>query len=214
MSGYSFKIYADNELVSSSGWISAEKVFATPEFQDKYAQVDVSVFTTRYTLVPMRFYDPEKASEMLSEVTDVSPSEHVDSIDVTDYAAVMLYSDFTGETLSKVIASTVVPHGSDPVRPLPEMYHMLGQMAGLPDYNRIIASYMDGVLHLAVAQGRTLLLCNSFPASDFTTAEYFIFMVMKKLQLNPEMSTIYFRTPLDEEQEMSLYRYFHGVERI
>ena len=43
---------------------------------------------------------------------------------------------------------------------------------------------------------------------------YNIFLAMKKLQLNPEVSTICFRTPLDEEEEMSLYRYFKNVEQI
>ena len=214
LSGYSFKIYADNELVRASEWISAEKVFSTPEFHDRYAQVDVSVFTPKCTLVPVRFHDPDRETAMLSEVADIDVSGKVDSIDVTDYAAVMLYQDPVGESLAKVIASTVLRQDAAPVRPLPEMYHMLKQLAALPDYNRIIASYMDQVLYLAVAQGRTLLLCNSFSAPDFTTAEYFIFMVMKKFQLNPEMSVIYFRTPLDDEQEISLYRYFHGVEKI
>ena len=37
---------------------------------------------------------------------------------------------------------------------------------------------------------------------------------MKKLQLNPEISTVYFRAPLDPAQEMSLYRYFKAVEQI
>jgi hypothetical protein len=73
---------------------------------------------------------------------------------------------------------------------------------------------MDGVLYLVIAQGKTLLLCNSFHAPDFTTAEYFIFMAMKKLQLNPEVSTISFRTPLSEDDEMSLYRYFKSVDQI
>ena len=91
---------------------------------------------------------------------------------------------------------------------------MLSAMAEISDYNKIVASYMDGYLYLAIAQGKTLLLCNAFQAPDFTTAEYFVFMTMKKLQLNPEMSSIYFRTPLAEEQEMSLYRYFRSVEHI
>jgi hypothetical protein len=73
---------------------------------------------------------------------------------------------------------------------------------------------MDGWLYLAIAQGKTLMLCNSFQAPDFTTAQYFVFLAMKKLQLNPEMSSIYFRTPLEDEQEMSLYRYFRSVEHI
>ena len=77
-----------------------------------------------------------------------------------------------------------------------------------------MASYMDGVLYLVIAQGKSLLLCNTFQAQDFTTAQYFIFLAMKKLQLNPEVSTICFRTPLSEEDEMSLYRYFKSVEQL
>ena len=58
------------------------------------------------------------------------------------------------------------------------------------------------------------MLANIFKAPDFTTAEYFIFNAMKKLQLNPEVSTICFRTPISPEEEISLYRYFKAVERI
>ena len=37
---------------------------------------------------------------------------------------------------------------------------------------------------------------------------------MKSLQLNPEVSTITWRTPIDLEDEMSLYRYFKAVDRL
>ena len=37
---------------------------------------------------------------------------------------------------------------------------------------------------------------------------------MKKFQLNMEMTVIYFRTPLDAGEEMSLYRYFKSVDYI
>ena len=91
---------------------------------------------------------------------------------------------------------------------------MLEQLQDLPEYNKIMASYMDGYVHIVISQGKSLLLCNSYRAVDFTTAEYFIFLAMKKLQLNPEVSSICFRTPLSEEQELSLYRYFRSVERL
>ena len=97
---------------------------------------------------------------------------------------------------------------------LPELYHMLMALEQIQDYNKILASYKDGYLYLVIAQGRTLLLCNAFQAQDFTTAEYFIFHAMKKLQLNVEMSTIHFRTSLTEDEEISLYRYFKNVEQL
>ncbi len=213
LSGYSFKIETDTE-VRSSGWMGAERIFTTPEFQKRYEEVEISLFTPKCALIPAHFHHPLHVRKNLREVVDLDEQDQTAYADVPEYAAVMLYSSSIGETLSKVISETVLRTDGSKVTPLPELYYMLGQLSGLPDYNRILASYMDGRLYLVISQGRSLLLCNSFEAQDFTTAEYFIFLAMKKLQLNPEVSTISFRTPLTEEQEMSLYRYFKNVEQI
>lgn len=151
---------------------------------------------------------------MLAEVCTLNEGDPVEWVSVDDAAAVLVYSNAIGETLSKVVSETVLMTDGSKARPLPEMYYILKDLPRLSDYNRILASYVDGVLYLAIAQGKSLLLCNTYKAQDFTTAEYFIFLAMKKLQLNPEVSTICFRTPLDEEEEMSLYRYFKNVEQI
>ena len=213
LSGYSFKIQTDNDM-RSSGWMSADRIFTTPELQRRYEDVEIAVFSPKCTLVPVQFHNPLQIRTVLSEVADLADSDVVENIDVPEFAAVMVYSNTIGETLSRVIAETTVRTDGSKVRPLPELYYILKQIPLLSDYNKILASYMDGYLYLAVAQGKSLLLCNSFQAPDFTTAEYFLFLAMKKLQLNPEVTTICFRTPLTEDQEMSLYRYFKSVEQI
>ena len=213
LSGYSFKIESDNDSLSSD-WLSADRVFTTPEFLKRYEQVDISVFTPKATLVPAQFYSPEVAHKLLSEVVTLKDSDLVESVQVPEYNAVLVYSNNIGETLTRVVSETVLCTDGSKAHPLPVMYHMLKSLPSLPDYNKIMAAYMDGILYLVLAQGATLLLCNSFKAPDFTTAQYFIFLAMKKLQLNPEMSTITFMTSLDYEQEMSLYRYFRSVEHI
>ena len=213
LSGYSFKIES-GDSVRSFGWMSAERLFTTPEFQRRYEEVEIALFTPKYTLVPSHFHHPLHVRKNLSEVVDLSDGDHVDCVEVPDSAAYMLFSNSIGETLSKVISETVLKLDGSKASPLPESYYMLNDLRKLQDYNKIIASYADGYLYLVIAQGKSLLLCNSFPAPDFTTAEYFLFMAMKKLQLNPEVSTVTFRTPLNEEQEMSLYRYFKNVEQI
>lgn len=144
------------------------------------------------TLVPKRFFKPEEARRTLAEVTRLKDSEQVDYILVPDYDAILIHS------------GTV----------LPELYHVLKRLPSCEEYNKILASYKDGYLSLGIAQGRTLLLANVYKAVDFTTAEYFLFLAMKTLQLNPEVSTICWKTPLTAEEEMSLYRYFKSVERI
>ena len=213
LSGYSFKVESDGVSIKSD-WKNAAEIFTTKEFQRTYSRVELSVFTPKCALVPADFHTPDRSYQMLSELVELVEDDTVDFIDVPQYSAVLVYSNTIGETLSKVISETVRTSSGDRPIPLPEQYFMLRQLAALEDFNKILASYMDGYLYLAVAQGNTLLLCNSFEAPDFTTAEYFIFMVLKKLQLNPEVSVINFRTPLSQEQELSLYRYFRSVEQL
>ena len=194
--------------------MSAERIFTTPEFLRRYDNVEISVFTPKVTLVPEQFHEESLSGISLRNVADIADGDDVLSAPVPEFAAVLVYSNTIGETLSRAVSETVLDKDGNKSCPLPEMYYMLRSVLDLPDYNKILASYMDGVLYLVIAQGRSLLLCNSFHAPDFTTAQYFIFLAMKNLQLNPEVSTISFRTPLSEEDEMSLYRYFKNVDQI
>jgi hypothetical protein len=194
--------------------MSADRIFTSPEFQKRYDEVEVSVFTPKCALVPKQFHRPGSARQLLEEIADIAETDSVDYVDVPQFASVLVYSNTIGESLSRVISEMVLKTDGNVSHPLPELYFMLSHLSDIQEYNKIMASYKDGYLYLVVAQGRTLLLCNAYQAQDFTTAEYFIFLVMKKLQLNIEMSTIYFRTSLAEDEEISLYRYFKNVEQI
>ena len=151
-----------------------------------------------FTLVPSHFFDPATAREALSEVAQLKDGDAVGYIEIPQYDAVLVYAQ----------------DGDSAVSDRPEIYRILMRLPACPEYNKILCSQQDGRLYLAVAQGKNLLLANSFPARDFTTAEYYIFLALNSLQLNPEISTVCWLTPLDAEDEMSLYRYFKAVERL
>ena len=205
MSGFSF---------NGSDWIGSEKLFTTPEFQRRYSSVDISLLTPKVALIPEPFFNPEHSRAALEETVALDPSDLVEYVEVPSLASVLVYSNSIGESLSKVMANTVLPSSGVPVKVLPEMFYLLRELEGLTEYNKIAASWADGWLHLVIAQGKSLSLANTFRAPDFTTAEYFLFLALKKLQLNPEVSTVCFRTPLTPDAEMSLYRYFKSVSRL
>jgi len=194
--------------------MGADRLFTTPEFQRRYDQVEIALLTPKVALVPDIFFNPVDARKALSEVTSVGETDKVEWVEVPAFSSVLVFSNSIGESLSRVLAQTVLPASGEPVRVLPELFFQLSLLDSLPEYNKIIASWMDGHLHLVIAQGKTLRLANVFEAADFTTAEYFLFLAMKKLQLNPEVSTVCFRTPLDTDAEMSLYRYFKSVVQL
>ncbi|MGN1210690.1 MAG: DUF3822 family protein [Candidatus Cryptobacteroides sp.] len=191
-----------------------ETVFTAHELQRRYDVTELSVFTPKVTLVPADFHSSLNARDMLSSVTDIAPEDKVEELPVPWLGAVMVYSLNVGENLSGAVSGMLMSTGGIKAKPYPEAYYMLRDAAMLDTYNKILCSWCDGILYLVIAQGRTLMLYNSYSAPDFTSAEYFIFNALKKLQLNPEMSPIYFRTPLKYEEEMSLYRYFRSVEQI
>ena len=213
LSGYSFKVQQSGS-VKSSGWMGADRIFTTPELQRRYDVVEISLLTPKVALIPNHFFSAQEVRSALGEVVALRDSDAVDYVDSPAYASVLAYSNSIDESLSRAVSQTVFTTSGDHARILPEMYYILSDLGKCADYNKILASYMDGYLHIAIAQGKSLLLANVFEAVDFTTAEYFIFLSMNRLQLNPEISTICFRTPLTPDQEMSLDRYFKGVEQL
>ena len=146
-----------------------------------------------FTLVPVNFFNPASAREALSGLARLKDGDRVDFKEIPQYAAVLVY----------------VSDGS--ANP-PEIFYLLDELAGCKEYNKLLCSWHDGELNMAVAQGKSLLLANSYHAPDFTPAEYYIFLALKSLQLNPEVTVIHFRHPLPEDAEMSLYRYFKSVD--
>lgn len=218
LSGYSFKVDGEDGQRSSSSfsssWLEPGTLFSRREFQRSYPEAELSLFTPKCALVPEKFFAKGNERELLSRTVRLDAGDSVSYLAVPQYGAVLLYSAEPRQGWSDAILSSL--HCSSPQRPefLPEMYYLLRDLSECEDYNKIIASLADGWLYLGIAQGRNLQVANVYRAMDFTTAEYFIFTALKSLQLNPEMSVIRFRTPLEAEQEMSLYRYFRCVERI
>lgn len=169
----------------------------------------MSRHTLKVALVPSAFFDPDSLREILSRTVRLDRDDQVEYISLPEFSAELVYSRSDSEPVPELAEGQVVRQAHQP-----ELYYLLKKIPEISEYNKIVASYGDAVLSLVIAQGDNLLLANTFGAADFTTAEYFLFMAVKKLQLNPEQSTVRFMTPLSEEEEMSLYRYFKAVETL
>lgn len=213
LSGFSFQTESDLAR-HSSGWMDAGSVFTARELQRRYDRVEISLFTPKVTLAPSQFVREGGERELLASVADISETDGISCVEIPEFAATMVWSPAIGEKLSETLRNTVLMPDGSRTEVLPELYWMLRSLSGISQYNKIVASRADSHLYLVIAEGRSLRLCNVFDAADFTTAEYWIFSAMKSLQLNPDVSDIFFRTPLTDEEEISLCSYFRSVERV
>lgn len=149
-----------------------------------------------FTLVPVNFFDPSSARQALQEVAPLADSDRIAYRQIPRYSAVLIYD---------------IPDGKDTP---PGIFSILERLHECNEYNKVLCSWQGGMLSIAIAQGKSLLLANEYKAPDFVTAQYYIFFAMKSLQLNPEVTTISFVHPLSQDEEMALYRYFKAVESI
>ncbi len=147
-----------------------------------------------FTLVPLSFFEPAAAHKALAEVARIDEGAKVSYKKIPAYHAALVYT-VSGSANS-----------------LPEIYYVLQYLPQIKDGVKILCSWTDGELSMAIARGERLLLANSFKAQDFTTALYFILLALKSLELNSEAICIHFRQQLNAADENTLYSYFKAVK--
>lgn len=144
----------------------------------------------KFTLVPSEYFSPESAGDYLSKVVLLEQGEPLSFLELPGYDATLVYAGAAR----------------------PVFYDMIMSLFKIREHYKILASYTDGYLYLVIAQDSRLMFCNSFPAGDFVTAQYYIFLTLNKLQLNPQVSSLYFADSVSREQITELYSYFKNVE--
>lgn len=146
----------------------------------------------KYTLVPEEFFSPDSARELLSQVVILEKSETVESIELPCYKAVLIYAG--EESHARAVAS------------------MAEAAKALDRYNKLVVRLGEDMVDIVLAAGEKLLLCNSFPASDPVTAQYFLFAALRPFQINPEVTTVNFYGDVPESVKSDLFRHFASVE--
>lgn len=146
----------------------------------------------KYTLVPTSFFNEEDKAEYLSSVVLLEESDTVKSIELPSFKAVLVYSGDEGD--AAVLAE------------------LISSVKSLASYNKVSARIWPDRVDIVIAAGENLLLCNSFPASDSITAQYFILAALKQFQINPEVTVLHLYGEADERMQEDLMRYFSSVD--
>ena len=146
----------------------------------------------KYTLIPEGYFSQESATELLSQLVVLEKSVPVKSLELPCYKAVLVYAG--DDAAARCIAD------------------MLSAAAALDRYNKVVVHLGGDAVDIVVAAGERLLLCNSFPARDEVTAQYYLFAALKQFQINPELTRVHFFGEAGEGIKGDLFRHFASVE--
>lgn len=209
LSGFSFKITKPSgEIVIpkdktvSSGGLSA--MTTIPQLAYNYSRTDVIVDTYKYTLVPTTFFSKEESEAILSEIHSMEKGDKVMSIELPQHEATMVFAipEQIYATVSKIQREAIYT---------PIVYHMINTLPQIEENNKVCVHFSDETVHIVAAERNQLLLANSYPAKDFVTAQYYIFLVIKEAMFNLQFTTIQLFGDITKGEKKGLTKYFKGV---
>ncbi len=146
----------------------------------------------KYTLIPEGYFSEETAASQLAQVVILEKSTPVKSLELPCYKAVLVYAG--DDAAARRIAD------------------MLLAASALDRYNKVVVHLGEDAVDIVLAAGDKLLLCNSFPARDEVTAQYYLFAALKQFQINPELTRVHFYGEVGEGIMGDLFRHFASVE--
>lgn len=145
----------------------------------------------KYTIVPEAFFEKDQANTILSQAVQLDENDKVKYQELPQYKAVLVYA------------------GNEP-----DIAESIKALSSIAEFNKLVATFDGGYVHIALAMGDDLKIANSYPATDETTAEYFIISVLKRFQVNPKVTVIYLSKEVPFKLQNDLFRIFKGVEKI
>lgn len=223
LSGFSFIVHDTNnsEIVHYSKYsypdgitrIEDTEYYINKEFRNndiisKRFGKGTSLFhdTEKYTLIPKKYFKEDSLKDELSKLYTLDELDELYSVELPYFDAVLAY------VIPNSITSPVylAQKGS---KFYPVSYPLINQLHSIEDHNRLIVYFKKGSVHVIAAQGDQLLLCNTYPAKDFNTAIYFIFLAVKEVMFNPELTTLNLFGSVSFKDYRSISRYFKEIKR-
>ena len=148
----------------------------------------------KFTLIPQGYFSPDAAADLLSKVVILEKTDSVKSLELPCYKAVLLYAG--PDAAARLFAD------------------MLEAAAALDCYNKVVLHVDGETVDIVLAAGDRLLLCNSYPAADEVTAQYYLFAAIRQFQINPEVTTVHFFGEAGNGIKGDLFRHFASVEML
>ncbi len=222
LSGFSFKItdhsgekLATGEKSFPSGVTSASdlETFLKKDLSSlsvlskKYSQTDVIVSTPKFTLVPSSLYRKDDEKRILSLIHKIEEMDEVMSIELPEHEAVLIYA------VPNAITSRIFKIQKK-AKYFPIIHSMIKSMSHNKDNNKVCIHLSKNHIHIVATEREKLLLANSYPAKDFVTAQYYIFLVIKEVMFNPEFTTLQVMGNITKSEKKDLSKYFKGINII
>ena len=176
-----------------------------PHFSYNYKSTILLCNTHKYTLVPEKLYIKGNELKTLEKHHDIHELDEINTFSIPQEEMVIIYAvNSTFVNLLKRFQPKLE------IRPIISLY--LSLLPQYKEHNKLLVNYKNKVATIAGSLGEKIVYCNSFPAHHFSSMLYFLLLVLKEVQFNPETTTLYISGDIKDLEKNELTKYFSHVK--
>lgn len=180
-------------------------VDSIPLLRMEYEKVLVVSESEKYTLIPSSQFNEKDILRQLSELYTIEDDEEVSYKLVENLNLVIVFA--ANSTLLNIIRRAQSNFES-----IPAIYFVLKSLQSRPEHNKLYLAFNRGYVDISIFSGQQLMLCNSFIATEFSTALYYAFLGLKHSFINPENTTVFIHGTILESDIKLLSKYFPTIK--
>jgi len=172
-----------------------------------YASTQCVFCTPTFTLVPESLFDPDRAAAILQSVHNINDLDEIYFHPLPQLEAICVYA------IPNSITAPILKH-----QPTTRFYSiavpLIQMLMPLYGHTRILFYVHNDYLYLTLAKEQQLLLCNAYHTPEFTTALYFLSLVLHQWQLNPDSTSLYISGQIPKHHRKMLHNYFPFITAL
>jgi hypothetical protein len=176
-----------------------------PILRSNYKRVNLIWGTEKYSPIPRSIHKGVSELEVLGGQHKLDDLDEINTIEVEHERMTLIFA------VNSTFVNMVKIYQPE-FRIFPLIYVNLIYLPLFEEYNKISFHYIKGAVTISVSEGKRIIYCNSFPAYHFNSALYFLLLVLKEVQFNPESTTVFVSGNIRDLEMFDIAKYFSRVK--
>ncbi len=176
-----------------------------PLLTSKYKQVDLIYGTEKVTAIPEKIHKSGEELQIMERIFTLDELDELNIKKVPQEQMVLIFA------VNSTFLNIVKKH-QPKFNLYPSVFTYINYLPLLEDYNKLFFRFQKGRTTIIAAEGERIIHYNSYPTQHFNSGLYFLLLVLKEIQFNPEQTTVYISGSMKDLEIYDISKYFSKVK--
>lgn len=176
-----------------------------PLLSSKYKSVDLIYGTEKFTVIPEKLHIHGQELQIMERLFTLDELDEINTKRVPQEQMVLIFA-------ANSTFLNIVKEYQPKFNLYPSAFTYLNYLPLFEEYNKLFFRFQKGTSIIIAAEGERIMHCNSYPTQHFNSGLYFLLLVLKEIQFNPEQTTVYISGDIKDLEVYDIAKYFSKVK--